>query len=134
VGINSYAPDPQAALGGIKASGFGREEGLAEYQYDKSISPTPDRATELRVTDAGATDVERLRRIEDTEAIRAQWHRYMLLYDQGGAHAELEKLFTEEAGLGRGGLLDGRLTASGLGRRSRLLRAPGDHLRDPARR
>jgi aldehyde dehydrogenase (NAD+) len=44
VGINSYASDVRAPLGGVKASGFGREmgpEGLAGYQYLKSIFPHP---------------------------------------------------------------------------------------------
>jgi len=44
VGINSYAPDPRAPIGGVRRSGFGREmgpEGLAEYQSLKSIFPHP---------------------------------------------------------------------------------------------
>ncbi len=44
VGINSYAPDQRAPIGGVRSSGFGREmgpEGLAEYQSLKSIFPHP---------------------------------------------------------------------------------------------
>ena len=40
---------------------------------------------------------ERLRRTEDAEQIRALWHRYMLLFDQGGAADEIGSMFTEDA-------------------------------------
>ena len=40
---------------------------------------------------------ERLRRTEDAEQIRALWHRYMLLFDQGGAAEEIGSMFTEDA-------------------------------------
>jgi aldehyde dehydrogenase (NAD+) len=40
IGINRFLPDPAAPIGGVKASGIGRElgpEGLAAYQYLKTI-------------------------------------------------------------------------------------------------
>ena len=40
---------------------------------------------------------ERLRRTEDAEQIRALWHRYMLLFDRGGAAAEIGSMFTDHA-------------------------------------
>lgn len=40
---------------------------------------------------------ERVQRLEDIEAIRTLWHSYMLLYDRGGAHEELGRMFTEDA-------------------------------------
>jgi hypothetical protein len=51
----------------------------------------------LIVTEAHGSSDERLRRLEDAEAIRALWHRYLFLFDLGGAHQELGRMFTEDA-------------------------------------
>jgi hypothetical protein len=40
---------------------------------------------------------ERVRLMEDAEQIRALWHRYMLLFDRGGAASEIGCMFTEHA-------------------------------------
>ncbi|WP_376707654.1 nuclear transport factor 2 family protein [Nocardioides alcanivorans] len=40
---------------------------------------------------------DRIRRLEDAEEIRCLWHRYLLLFDRGGAHQDIAELFTEDA-------------------------------------
>jgi len=49
------------------------------------------------VNEAPAGLEERLRRLEDNEEIRSLWHRYLLLFDRGGAHGEIAEMFTEDA-------------------------------------
>lgn len=40
---------------------------------------------------------DRLRRLEDAEEVRRLWHRYLFLFDRGGAHQEIAGLFSEDA-------------------------------------
>jgi hypothetical protein len=51
----------------------------------------------VRVAEDVASLSRRIRRLEDVEAIRSLWFRYMSLFDRGGAHVEIASMFTENA-------------------------------------
>ncbi|MEQ3549758.1 nuclear transport factor 2 family protein [Pseudonocardia nematodicida] len=39
----------------------------------------------------------RVQYMEDVDALRTAWHRFMSLFDRGGAHAEIAAMFAEDA-------------------------------------